>query len=433
VYLISGEAGPGIPNIASLPLFGLQNRVVLRNCGWVDPGDVDHYILSAHGFAALSRALSQSREELIRVFESSALQGHIQTGHSTLKRWKECMESDSPEKYLVCNAATGDPGGCITRMLLGSDPFSVLEGILIGAYTIGASRCMVCIRSGSAAIPNLCKAIETMGEYKFQGSGILDTSFGAKIEIKETAPDYLMGSEFLSLQCIDQGQSDPRLLPGYPAIDALTRSPAVVANPEALAFLPSLFLDRSELQAGFGADACRASRVVTLSGDVAQKSTVEVPCGVSIRRVVEEIGGGVTVGKTLKAVRAGIPTGLLLDPGALETCCHCGTEATIDDGSFNVLDGDADVVEAARNKMADIHEQSCGKCLLCFEGSRQMQRILEDITSGNGKISDLEVLKELGGAMKTGCMCIYGRAASDYVLSSLILFRNDYESRMRGR
>lgn len=430
-YLLDGESNRDIPPISTLPLFNLQNRVVLRNCGWIAPDNIGHYILAGNGFAALSRALSKSRQELLQAFEASALEGYIRTGCSTLNRWKECMEADSPNKYMVCNAVARDSAGQGARLLLESDPFGILEGMLIGAYSIGAFHCIVCVRSGSCAISNLRNATKKMEEYNLLGPGILGTSFNAQMEIKEVPEDYCVGNEYLSLECIDRNQSPPHILPAYPSIEELTRNPAVVSNAEALSYLPSLFLDRNEMQTGFGVDAGSASKIISLSGNIARKSTVEIPCGVSMRSVIEAIGGGVAGGKAIKAVQAGIPTGVLLGPDALDSCCHCGASATIDAGAMEILDADTDIVETAKNRMAAVHRQSCGKCLLCFEGSRQMHHVLEDIAGGRGKSGDLDLLKDLCDAMKTGCMCVFGRAATDFMLGSLDLFKKEYEERIQ--
>jgi NADH-quinone oxidoreductase subunit F len=412
--------------------FNLQNRIVLRNCGRIDPGNIDHYILAANGFAGLSRALLKSRRESMHAAASSTFSGYIHSGSSSPDRWNECLESESPDKCLICVAVAAGPGEQGTQFLLENDPHSILEGMLIGAYVVGASRCILYIRSGGRAASNLQAALNRMQYYGLVGSGILNSSFNASFEIREVPATFRMGQELESLRCIGRDRTLPHILPTFPAIEELTTNPFIIVNPESMAYMPAVFLTDEELQTGFGADKNIATGIVTLSGCIVNAVTAEVPCGVSIRSVIEEIGGGVAGGKAFKALQAGVPSGILLGPGDLDDCMHCRTSGESGTGStlIDVMESGADIVEIAGTRMAAVNEQSCGKCLFCFEGSRQMHHVLAKIVAGRGKPKDLDLLKELGDEMKNGCLCAFGRTAPDLVLSSMELFRKEYEERI---
>jgi NADH:ubiquinone oxidoreductase subunit F (NADH-binding) len=415
-------------------LFHLQNRIVLRNCGSVDPGNIGHYILAGHGFTGLSEALQQDRREWMQSLVTSNLKGYIRSGCSSLDQWVKCAESEFPDKHLVCNAVAAGSRGQSARLLLESDPCSVLEGMLIGAYMLRASHGILYIRSGSAIASNLRNLILRMREYGLLGDGILDSPFSAEIELREVPGDFRTGNEFSSLHSMTQDRTDPHIIPAYPGIGELIAGPTIVVNPESMAYLPALFLGEAELQAGFGADVAKATVIVTLTGSVAHAVTVEVPCGVSIRSAIEQMAGGVSGGKEVKALEIGDPSGMLLGPEALDSCLHCRLEETDTAGAgvVVVIDDSADIIEMAKDRMAVVHDQSCGKCLLCFEGSRQMGRILEDISGGKGKPHDPDLLKELGRAMKDGCRCAFGRSAPDFVLTSIELFRREYGERIQS-
>jgi NADH:ubiquinone oxidoreductase subunit F (NADH-binding) len=420
--------------MSELPLFRLQNRIALRNCGWIDPGSLAHFVLAGHGFAGLSRALQKDRRELIETLEASGLKDHLETGCSAIDQWRECAEIGSPGKYLVCNAVASGAAGAGARLLVESDPCSVLEGMLLGAFILGASRCILYIRSGSAAAANLRILILRMREYGLLGDGVPGTSPAESMEIREVPEDLRAGSELASLHAMTRDRSNPHLLPAYPGIGDLLANPVIVANPEAMAYLPALFLNETELGAYSGADIGKPSTVVAVEGAVARGVIVEVPCGLSIRRVIEEIAGGVSGGRSFKALRIGSPSGALVGAEALDDCLHCRLTRTfhVGAGSVSVIDDGADILETARAQMAALHDQSCGRCLLCFEGIRQMHGMLEAIAAGKGKPGDANLLVELGRAMKDGCLCAFGRTAPDFVLGSIELFRNEYEERMKA-
>jgi len=431
-FLVSGENKENILDISNMSLFRMQNRILLRNCGWIDPGNIGHYILQGNGFAGLSRVLQKNRQELMASFSTLSLEEYVHPGSSSMDQWKECLESESRDRYLVCNAVASDPSGSGTRLLLESDPHSILEGMLIGAYAVGASNCIIYVRAGSLAVSSLRALLDMMKKYNLVGSKILDSSFSAQIEIRDVPVDFSLGQEFESLRCMGLNRTSPHIMPTYPPTENLLSNTGIITNAELMAYLPSVFLADEELQTGFGFNRASETKIISLSGSIVHATTAEVPCGVSIRSTVEDIGGGVAGGKTIKALQVGLPAGVLIDPAAMDECIHCRTSGGTgpDTENVDVIDSDADIVELARARMKTVNEQSCGKCLFCSEGSRQMFNTLENLTDSKGKHTDLDFLRELGAEMKTGCLCAFGRSAPDLVLSSIELFRDEYEERI---
>jgi|GEM_PF-849257 len=429
-YLVSGENKEHIPYITSLPLFNLQKRILLRNCGWIDPCSTAHYILGSGGYAGLYRALRKNRRELMELFYSSPFQEYVHAGVSSLDQWSEFVQSESSDKRLVCNAVNSDSGN---RLLLQSDPHSILEGVLISAFTLGTSHCTMYVRSGTRVAANLNTLLGRMETYNLVGSRILDSSFSAHLEVIEIPENLRAGQESESLRCITQNRA-PHILPTFPLDNKAMSAPVITTNPEWMACVPTFFLTDEELRTGFGSSKDGPTRLITLSGRVVHRVTAEVPCGVSIRNTLEDIGGGIVSGKSFKALQIGYPAGRLVDPDALDDCIHCRTsgEACSGSASIEVIDRDVDIVEMARIRMETVNDQSCGKCLLCFEGSRQMIRTIERIAGGKGKPRDLDFLTELGAEMKTGCLCSFGRTAPDFVRSSIELFREEYEQQIQS-
>jgi NADH-quinone oxidoreductase subunit F len=429
-FLLSVENKEHIPYISNLPLFSLQKRILLRNCGWIDPGSTAHYILGSAGYTGLSRALRKNRRELMELFYSSPFKEYVHAGVSSLDQWSEFVQSESSDKRLVCNAVDPDPGN---RLLLESDPHSILEGILISAFTLGTSHCTMYVRSGTRVAANLNKLLGAMETYNLVGSGILDSAFSAQIEVIEIPETLRAGQESESLRCIRQSRA-PHILPAFPGADKAMSARVITTDPEWMACIPALLLTDEELRTGFRSSRDGPTRLITLSGKIGRRVTAEVPCGVSIRNTIEDIGGSIISGKAFKALQIGYPAGSLLDPDALDSCIHCRTsgEACSGSASIEIMDSDDDIVEMARIRMETVNDQSCGKCLLCFEGSRQMFHTIERIAGGTGKLRDLDFLTELGEEMKAGCLCSFGRTAPDFVLSSIELFREEYEQRIQS-
>jgi NADH-quinone oxidoreductase subunit F len=435
---IGSEKIDGIPDISTLPLFNLQNRIALRNCGYIDPENIDHYILRGRGFSGLSRALKMNQRDVIEELEKSGLRGRGGAGYSTADKWKICHDTENSEKYVVCNAVDSDPRALTARLLLEGDPYSVLEGMLIGAYAVGASCCIVCVNAGyGQAIGRLRKALEQMREYGLVGDNIMDSTFSSEIEIREVTASFVSGEETALLRSLEEKQAMPYLRTIYPAVSGLAGKPTLINNLETFSNVSTIFQNSSEWYSGFGTEQSRGTKVITLTGNVVNGYTVEVPFGTTLRSIVADIGGGAQEGKGIKAVQFGGPTGAYFAAGSLDI--PISYEAIIEAGSIigsgtvEVFGSNSCAVEMARDVISYIQTQSCGKCVFCREGSYQMLNILEDISKNVGKPQDVDLLIELGEAMKLGCICALGRTAPNPVLSSIKLFQNDYDAHIKGK
>jgi NADH-quinone oxidoreductase subunit F len=412
------KATGDIPNISELPLFNLQKRIALRNCGWIDPEDINHYICYGQGYTSLSRALKMNPLNRIETLMRSALKGRGRPGCSAPDKWKAFAEAENADTYLICNAVDPDPGSMTSRLLLESDPHSVLEGMLISACAVRASHCFIYVEEKTEGCRRLRKALDQSRTYNLLGSNILDSQFCTEIEIVEAPASLITGHRIEMFRCAEEKQPPPHMSPACPGASVFIGKPVLMVNPEMMACL-SAVLDHN-----FN-DGKRA-KVLTLSGSVEHKHTVEVPVETTIRNIIECFGGGVLKGKAIKAVQLGKPAGVFLAPKDLDLSIeHDGANQNLE--SIEVMDDDASILDLTKDVMAYIQMQSCGKCVFCREGCLQMLTILEDISETKGKSQDLNLLVELGEEMRTACLCEFGRSAPNPVLSSIRLFRAEYE------
>jgi NADH-quinone oxidoreductase subunit F len=427
-----------IPHISDLPLFNLQNRIALRNCGTIDPENINQYILKGQGYSGLTKALQMNQQEVIEELKKSGLRGRGGAGYFTADKWRICHDTEGSEKYVICNAVDGDPRARTARLLLESDSHSVLEGMLIGAYAIGASHCIVCVNAEyDTAIRRLRKALEQMREYGLLGHNILDSDFDSEIEIKEVPASFVSGEETALLRCMEEKQIMPYMRPPYPATHGFRDMPTSIDNVETLSNVSAIFQNGSPWYSGFGTEQSKGSKVITLTGHVVHKYSVEVPFGTTLRSIVEDIGGGVSNGKDIKAVQFGGPTGNFFAADSLDIRVDYetieGAGSIIGSGTVEVFNNDSCAVEMTKDIISYIQTQSCGKCVFCREGSYQMMDFLKDISENMGKPQDIDLLIELGEAMKIGCICGLGRTAPNPVLSSIRLFRNEYEVHIKEK
>ena len=439
-YLTNNNRKPGmvLSETSSLPLFNLQKRVALRNCGRINPDEIAHYIVLGKGYSGLSKALKMSRTALIDELTKSGLRGRGGAGFYSADKWKTCHDEASTEKYAICNAVDSDPSARTARLLLESDPHSVLEGLLIGAYAVGASKCFLCINTDyGAAKKRLENALDQMKDYGLLGRKILDSSFNCEIEVMAVEGALVAGEETALLRSMEKRQTMPYLRPPYPATKGLAGKPTLIQNIETLSNVSAIFQNETARNSSTDLKYSKGSKVVTLTGDVIHKYTIEVPFGTTLKHIVEDIGGGVPKGRGLKAVQLGGPTGAFFSADSLdialdyETIVQAG--AMIGSGTISVFDDSSCAVEMTNDIMTYVQSQSCGKCVFCREGTFQMSDILKDISEKKGKPQDLDLLKELGAAMKNGCICGLGRTASNPVLSSIKLFRNEFEVHIKEK
>ncbi len=428
----------GISDIAELPLFKLQNRIALRNCGLIDSGEINHYILRGQGYGGLAKVLQVNKVDVINELKKSGLRGRGGAGYFTADKWQICFDSEGDEKYVICNAVDADPHSLAAKLILESDPHSVLEGMLIAAYVIGASRCFICVNNRyKQAIKGLTKALEQMKEYNLVGNNILDTNFSTEIEIREVADSLVSGEETALICSIEGKQAMPYLRTVYPAVSGLYRKPTLINNLETLSGVSAIFQNSPEWYSGFGTEQSRGTKIITLAGSVKHKYTVEVPFGTTLQSMVMGIGGGVPDGKVIKAVQFGGPTGAFFSIDSLNLSIDYETMkiagSVIGSGVVEVFDSSSCVVEIARDASHFICAQSCGKCVFCREGCIQMYDILKDISEYRGKPGDIDLLIELGEAMMTGSICGLGSTAPNPVLSSIRHFYDDYEAHIKDK
>ncbi|MCL6476971.1 MAG: 4Fe-4S binding protein [Peptococcaceae bacterium] len=420
-----------------LPVSGLQVRIALRNCGHIDPGNISQYIARG-GYSGLARALRMTPGEVIAEIGKSGLRGRGGAGFPTATKWSLCHSAPGSEKYMICNAAGGDPEACAGRLLLEGDPHSVLEGMLIGAYAAGAAHGYIYVNAENLlAVERLKTALKQMEENGLLGDHILDSGFGFHIEIKEGAPGLLSGEETAVISALEGRLLMPYPRPPYPAVSGLRGKPTVVNNVETLANVSAILQKGPEWYAGFGTGESRGTKIFALSGKVANAGIIEVPLGVTLRRIVYDIGGGVPDGKDLKAVLIGGPAGGCLPEGALDLPVDfenlTAEGAIIGTGSIMVADQDTCVVDLAKACLSITKAESCGKCVMCREGTAQMLQILTDITAGKGKPEDIDLLIELGEGMKAGSLCALGKTAPNPVLTTVKHFREEYEAHIRRK
>ena len=428
----------GIPNINELPLFSLQNRVALRNCGNIDPDKIDHYILNGKGFSGLAKALNMASAEVISELRKAGLRGKGGGGYITADKWQTCNEAQGDEKYVVCNAVDDDPDSQTARLLLESDPYSVLEGMFIAAYAVGASRCYICLNSRNpSTLEQVKKALKQMTEYGLVGENILDSGFSCDIKIHEEVDSLVSGEETVLIRSIEGNQPMPYLRTVDPATSGIEGYPTLVNNLETLACVSAIFQNSAEWYAGIGTEQSPGTKIITISGDAEHKYTVEVPFGTKLENVVNDVGGGTSSGKDIKAVRFGGPTGKFFDVDSLDIKIDFESmkeaETILGSGGVKVYDDNMCAVKTMRDLVDYLHDQSCGKCVFCREGSFQIFEILKDISENNSRQGDLDLVTELCEAMKEGSICGLGMNIPNPVLSSINLFGNDYEAHIQNK
>jgi NADH-quinone oxidoreductase subunit F len=425
----------GIPSAYELPLFNLQNRIVLRNCGHIDPENIHHYILHG-GYTGLSKVLRMDQSDAIEEVKKSGLRGRGGGGYPTADKWQACFEIEDEEKYVICNAADSDSRAFTARLLLTSDPYSVLEGMLICAYTVGGSKCILFIDSEyEPAINMINTALVRMKEYGLLGTNILDSSFSCEIEIRKSQISLVSGEETALLCFLEDKQPMPYLRPPYPETKGLFGKPTIINNIETFANIAVIFQYGPERISGIGTENSKGTKVISLSGNGLRKYTIEIPFGTSLGTIVERLATIADAGN-IRAVQFGGPTGsyfrgddmdIALDYEAVKE------KSVIGSGTLELIDDTACAIKMAMKKVSYLHEQSCGKCVFCREGTYQLSDILEDIYKGNGRPQDIDMLNEIGEQMKTGCICDLGRTAANPVLSSIGLFRNEYEVHIKEK
>jgi len=427
----------GIPNLFDLPVLKPQVRLILRNCGLIDPENIDHYIANG-GYSGLVKALSMSPEAIIEEIKKSGLRGRGGAGFPTGQKWEFCRRAPGTEKYIVCNADEGDPGAFMNRSLLEGDPHSVLEGMVIGAYAIGANHGYIyCRAEYPLALERLRLALKQMEEYGLIGDNILGSGFNFHIKIKEGAGAFVCGEETALLASIEGKRGMPRSRPPFPAISGLWGKPTNINNVETWANAALILQKGADWYAQYGAERSKGTKTFALVGKVERTGLIEVPLGITLRQIIYDIGGGILKGKKFKAVQTGGPSGgclpasLLDSPVDYESLTAAGS--IMGSGGMIVADEDTCMVDLTRYFLTFTQAESCGKCPPCRVGTRQMLDILTRIVQGEGKPGDIQQLERIAMTVKQGSLCGLGQTAPNPVLTTLRYFRDEYEAHINQK
>lgn len=408
-------------------------RVVLRNCGRIDPENIDDYI-AEDGYAALEKVLSSmTPEQVIEEVMASGLRGRGGAGFPTGRKWQLARASKTTPKYMVCNADEGDPGAFMNRRVLEGDPHSVLEGMIIGGYAVGAGRGYIyCRAEYPVAVRTLRIAIDQARAYGLLGENILGSGFSFDIEVRVGAGAFVCGEETALMASIEGRRGEPRPRPPFPAVSGLWGKPTNINNVETYANVPQIILKGAQWFAGMGTEKSKGTKTFALAGDLNRTGLIEVPLGINLREVIYDVAQGIRDGRKLKAVQIGGPMGGCLPetyidrPIDYESLAAAGT--IMGSGGFVVMDEDTCMVDIARFFMEFTQDESCGKCTPCRVGTRRMLEILERICAGRGRHGDIETLEYLCKWIRTTSLCGLGQGAPNPVESTLRHFRHEYEA-----
>jgi NADH-quinone oxidoreductase subunit F len=427
----------GIPDLFTIPVLNLQIRRILRNCGFIDPKNIKHYIARG-GYSGLKRVFEMQPTDIISIMKDSGLRGRGGAGFPTWMKWQFCIDTDNDEKYIICNADEGDPGAFMNRSLLESDPHSVLEGLVIAAYTIGANKGYIyCRAEYPLALDRLKHAICQMEEEGFLGENILDSGFNFEIKIKEGAGAFVCGEETALIASIEGKRGMPRTRPPFPTTSGLWGKPTVINNVETLANVSFIMQEGIEHFVSYGTLESKGTKTFSLVGNVKNTGLIEVPLGTTLRQVIYDIGGGIPDNNYFKAVQVGGPSGGCLTESFIDTPIDYDSlsmaGAIMGSGGLVVMDHNTCMVEVARYFLEFIQNESCGKCVPCRLGTKQMLDVLSDITEGKGNIDDIKLLKELAEGIKTGSLCGLGQTSPNPVLTTLNFFKEEYDAHINDK
>ena len=422
-----------------IPFYKKQGRLVLRNCGHVDPTEIEDYI-RYDGYAALAKVLSELRpEDVISWMKDSGLRGRGGAGFPTGVKWESSAKAPGAEKYIICNGDEGDPGAFMDRSIMEGDPHSVIEGMVIAGYAVGSRRGVIYVRAEyPLAIQHLKTAIAQASDLGLLGPHVMGTDFAFEIELVKGAGAFVCGESTALVRSVEGKRGFPKPLPRpNTSIVGLWDMPTVLNNVETLACVPAVVLKGPQWFRDFGVENNSGTKVFALSGNVRNTGLVEVPMGTSLREIIYDIGGGIKGDKKLKAIQTGGPSGgcipeSLLDlPVTYESLAEAGS--IMGSGGMLVMDNETCMVNMARYFLDFAQEESCGQCTLCKLGTRQMFQILNDITKGNGKPGDVDALLELAEAVQKGSICGLGQSVSNPVLTTIKYFREEYEEHIHEK
>ena len=423
--------GSYVKSINELSFYKKQVKIALKNCGVIDPENIDEYI-AFDGYKALEKVLfNMSKDDVIQEITKSGLRGRGGAGFLTGKKWEFTKMAKGDQKYVVCNADEGDPGAFMDRSILEGDPHSVIEAMMIAGFTIGANKGYIYVRAEyPIAVQRFGKAIEQAREYGILGEKIWGTEFSFDIEIRLGAGAFVCGEETALLESIEGRSGRPRLKPPFPANVGLWKKPTLINNVETYANITRIILNGADWYACIGTEKSKGTKVFALSGNVMNTGLVEVPMGTTLREIVYDIGGGIPNGREFKAAQTGGPSGGCIPkeyldvPMDYESLAEIGT--MIGSGGLIIMDDSKCMVNLAKFYLGFIVDESCGKCTPCRIGTKRMLEILEKITEGNGEEEDLQKLQDLCENIKNASVCGLGQSAPNPVMSSMKYFIDEY-------
>lgn len=415
-----------------------QTRIALRHCGVINPEIIEDYT-NDDGYKALNKVLtSMTPEEVIEEIKVSGLAGRGGAGFPTWFKWNAARQSQGEEKYLICNADEGDPGAFMDRAVIEGDPHNLIEGMLIGAYAIGASEAIVYVRAEyPLAIRRLQNAINQAKAKGYIGKNIMGTDFSCEFRIKAGAGAFVCGEETALIESLEGSRGMPRLKPPFPAQSGYWHKPSNINNVETFANVSWIIINGGNAFSAMGTENSKGTKVFALTGKIKRGGLVEIPMGKTLRDVIFDIGGGIKNNKEFKAVQMGGPSGGCIPAELLDTVIDykalSQTGAIMGSGGMVVMDDSTCMVEMARFFLDFTAKESCGKCVHCRLGTKRMLEILKRITEGNGKEEDIELLEELCLAIKDGALCGLGQTAPNPVLTTLKYFRNEYVEHIKDK
>lgn len=427
-----------IPNYSEINFYKKQHRLVLENCGAINPEQIEEYI-AVGGYEALAKAVTtMSPEDVIEEIKKSGLRGRGGGGFPTGMKWQFAKASVSDKKYVICNADEGDPGAFMDRSVLEGDPHKILEGMAVCGYAIGADEGYIYVRAEyPLAIKRLHIAIEQAEAMGLLGENIFGSGFSFKLHIKEGAGAFVCGEETALMASIEGKRGMPRPRPPFPAVAGLWGKPTNINNVETFGNVAAIITNGADWYAGFGTEKSKGTKVFALTGKINNTGLAEVPMGITMREIIYDIGGGINGGKKFKAVQIGGPSGGCLPESMLDLSIDydslTAAGAMMGSGGLVVMDEDTCMVDVAKFFLNFTQSESCGKCTPCREGTKRMLEVLTRITEGQGREGDIELLEELARNIKETALCGLGQTAPNPVLSTLKYFRHEYEAHIKEK
>ena len=427
-----------IKSLNEVDFYKKQLRLALRNCGVIDPENIDEYI-ALDGYKALGKVLTEmTREEVIDEIKRSGLRGRGGAGFSTGLKWQFTYAAEGDQKYVACNADEGDPGAFMDRSILEGDPHSVIEAMAIAAYAVGANRGFIYIRAEyPIAVKRLEIAINQAKEYGLLGNNIFGTDFCFELELRLGAGAFVCGEETALMTSIEGKRGEPRPRPPFPANKGLWAKPTLLNNVETYANITQIINKGADWFASIGTEKSKGTKVFALGGKINNTGLVEIPMGTTLREIIEDIGGGIPNGKKFKAAQTGGPSGGCIPASLMDTPIDYDSLIQIGSmmgsGGLIVMDEDNCMVDIAKFFLEFTVDESCGKCTPCRIGTKRLLELLTKITDGKGTMEDIDKLEELCYSIKASAMCGLGQTAPNPVLSTLRYFRDEYEAHVRDK